>query len=39
MSKDSADPTVHFRNLSAGYTDAIRVSDFKANIASCSSPS
>ncbi|MGO9772274.1 MAG: hypothetical protein ACLPSW_22535 [Roseiarcus sp.] len=32
MSKDSADPTVHFRNLSAGYTDAIRVSDFKANI-------
>ena len=32
MSNGSGDPTVHFRNLIAGYTDAIRVSDFKANI-------
>jgi hypothetical protein len=32
MSNGSGDPTVHFKNLIAGYTDAIRVSDFKANI-------
>src|ERR1700691_4854402 len=32
MSNVSADPTVHFRTLAAGYTDAIRISDFKANI-------
>ncbi len=31
MSTNPAD-TVPFRNLIAGYTDAIRVSDFKANI-------
>ena len=32
MTTKSADETLPFRNLIAGYTDAIRVSDFKANI-------
>jgi hypothetical protein len=33
MSKTSADPSQPYRSLIAGYTDAIRASDFKANIA------
>jgi hypothetical protein len=33
MNKTAADPTAPYRSLIAGYTDAIRASDFKANIA------
>ena len=33
MNKIAADPAQPYRGLIAGYTDAIRVSDFKANIA------
>ncbi len=33
MSKTAADPSQPYRSLIAGYTDAIRASDFKANIA------
>ena len=33
MNKIAADPTQPYRSLIAGYTDAIRQSDFKANIA------
>ena len=33
MNKITADPTQPYRSLIAGYTDAIRQSDFKANIA------
>jgi hypothetical protein len=33
MSKSPADPSQPYRSLIAGYTDAIRASDFKANIA------
>jgi hypothetical protein len=33
MSTSAADPTQPYRGLIAGYTDAIRASDFKANIA------
>ena len=33
MNKNVADPTQPYRSLIAGYTDAIRASDFKANIA------
>ena len=33
MSKPAADPSQPYRSLIAGYTDAIRASDFKANIA------
>lgn len=32
MSKPDSNPTQPYRGLIAGYTDAIRVSDFKANI-------
>jgi len=32
MTQD-ADPAQRFRNLAAGYTDSIRVTDFKANVA------
>jgi hypothetical protein len=32
MTKEPGDITQQYRNLIAGYTDAIRVSDFKANI-------
>ena len=32
MNKPDSNPTQPFRGLIAGYTDAIRVSDFKANI-------
>jgi hypothetical protein len=33
MSDKAADPSQPYRSLIAGYTDAIRASDFKANIA------
>jgi hypothetical protein len=33
MSKSPGDPSQPYRSLIAGYTDAIRASDFKANIA------
>jgi hypothetical protein len=33
MSKPASDPAQSYRSLIAGYTDAIRASDFKANIA------
>jgi len=33
MNKNVADPAQSYRSLIAGYTDAIRASDFKANIA------
>ena len=33
MNKNAADPAQAYRNRIAGYTDAIRASDFKANIA------
>src|SRR5208283_6228730 len=33
MSKPASDPAQPYRSLIAGYTDAIRASDFKANIA------
>jgi hypothetical protein len=33
MNKNAADPAQPYRGLIAGYTDAIRQSDFKANIA------
>jgi len=33
MNKNAADPAQAYRSLIAGYTDAIRASDFKANIA------
>ena len=33
MNKNAADPAQAYRGLIAGYTDAIRASDFKANIA------
>jgi hypothetical protein len=33
MNKIAADPAQPYRSLIAGYTDAIRQSDFKANIA------
>jgi hypothetical protein len=33
MNKNVADPAQAYRSLIAGYTDAIRASDFKANIA------
>jgi hypothetical protein len=33
MNKSSGDPSQPYRSLIAGYTDAIRASDFKANIA------
>jgi hypothetical protein len=33
MSKPPSDPAQPYRSLIAGYTDAIRASDFKANIA------
>ena len=33
MNKIAADPAQPYRSLIAGYTDAIRMSDFKANIA------
>src|SRR5271154_4591841 len=33
MNKKAADPAQAYRGLIAGYTDAIRASDFKANIA------
>ena len=33
MNKNVADPAQAYRGLIAGYTDAIRASDFKANIA------
>ena len=33
MNKIAADPAQPYRSLIAGYTDAIRASDFKANIA------
>ena len=33
MNKPLANPTQPYRNLIAGYTEAIRASDFKANIA------
>ncbi len=33
MNKNAADPAQSYRGLIAGYTDAIRASDFKANIA------
>jgi hypothetical protein len=33
MNKPLSDPTQPYRGLIAGYTDAIRASDFKANIA------
>src|SRR6202167_6341823 len=33
MNKIAADPAQRYRNLISGYTDAIRQSDFKANIA------
>jgi hypothetical protein len=33
MSKPATDPSQPYRSLIAGYTDAIRASDFKANIA------
>ena len=33
MSKSPSDPAQPYRSLVAGYTDAIRASDFKANIA------
>ena len=33
MNKPASDPTKPYRSLIAGYTDAIRASDFKANIA------
>lgn len=32
MTQD-ADPAQRFRNVAAGYTDSIRVTDFKANVA------
>jgi hypothetical protein len=33
MTEPASDPTQPYRSLIAGYTDAIRMSDFKANIA------
>jgi hypothetical protein len=33
MEKEPVDPAEHFGNLVAAYTDSIRVSDFKANLA------
>ena len=33
MNEPAADPSQPYRSLIAGYTDAIRASDFKANIA------
>jgi hypothetical protein len=33
MNKNAADPAQAYRSLIAGYTDAIRATDFKANIA------
>ena len=33
MNKSAGDPSQPYRSLIAGYTDAIRASDFKANIA------
>ena len=33
MNKPASDPSQPYRSLIAGYTDAIRASDFKANIA------
>jgi hypothetical protein len=33
MTEDPPDPALHFGNLISAYTDSIRVSDFKANLA------
>ena len=33
MEKDAPDPSQHFSNLTSAYTEAIRLSDFKANLA------